>query len=72
MNLIVVQIYDYFLKLQPYPPFLAFSSKSPSHNCQCGSHSHPSQKNFLNTLTLYKHYTNDTRRANDKRTLIEV
>jgi len=31
-----------------------------------------SQKNFLNTLTLYKHYTNDTGRANDKRTLTEV
>ena len=33
---------------------------------------HPSQKKFLNTLTLYKPYTNDTGRANDKRTLTEV
>jgi len=30
------------------------------------------QKKFLPLFTLYKQYTNDTGRANDKRTLTEV
>ena len=30
------------------------------------------QKKFLKPFTLYKRYTNDTQRAKDKRTIIEV